>query len=139
MAYSETKSPTNYDLAWTLIDGKRYWTVLITQVEVDPAAAATHEWEIEVPSYATILEQRVVVTDDAGGTVTSITPQLGLAEGWTEDDEDHLLTLTPSPAGLAAISYEQPTFACPNNVLRGRAVPDAAGGTIVTRITLREG
>lgn len=136
MAYSITTT-TVFDIK---VGRRRVVCYDVTQVEVDTGAAATHEWEVETPGQLVeLLEQRVVVTDDAGGTVTSITPQLGLAEGWTEHDEDHLLTLTPDPAAIYAVSYEQPTFACPSNVLRGRAVPDAAGGTIVTRITLREG
>lgn len=138
MAYSITLDPlTTGD--WTMIDRHKYITVTITQVAVDPAVLAEHEWSLEVPPYVTVMEQRVVVTDDAGGAVTSITPELGLASGWATDDENHLLTLTPAVAGLRAASFEQPAFAVPNGTLYGRAVPDVAGGTIKTTITLREG
>ena len=138
MAYSITLDPLTTG-SWTMIDRHKYLTVEITQAAVDPAVTAEHEWSLDVPPYVTVLEHRVVVTDDAGGAVTSITPELGLASAWVTDDANHLLTLTPAVAGLVATSFEQPAFAVSGGTLYGRAVPDAAGGTIKTRITLREG
>jgi len=81
----------------------------------------------------------VYVTDDNGGAVTGVTPELGVASGWTSDTLDHRLTLTPSPAAIYASSYERPAFSVPGGTLYGRPVPNTAGGTMKTRISFVEG
>lgn len=139
MAYSVTYTPTDKTADWTLVQGRKYFTVEIEQAEVDPAVDAEHEWSLDVPEYIEILEYSVEVTNDAGGTVTGVTPELGVATGWTSDTLNHRVTLTPSPASTYAASYERPAFSVPGGTLYGRPVPNTSGGTIKTRITFAEG
>ncbi len=139
MAYSATYSPANKTTTSWLIGGRRYFEVTITQVEVDPSDPDEHEWSLNVPPFIEVLAYQVEVTDDNSGAVTGVTPQLGVAAGWTADTADHRLTLTPDPAALYAASYEQPVLPVTGGVLYGRPVPNIAGGTMVTRIVFAEG
>lgn len=141
MAYSATYDPADMDSPKLYKDGRRIWTIEITQAEVNPAVAAQHEWSLEVPNIITILEHIVEVTDDNSGAVTEVAPELGVASEWTADTSDQRLAWdwgvdTP---GLYAASFEQRTISVPGGSLYGRAVPDAAGGTIKTTITFVEG
>lgn len=140
MAYGVTYSPSQKAKTWTHEAGRKFYEVTITQTEVDPAVKAEHQWSIDLPKICTVLRHTVEVTDDAGGTVTQVAPELGVDDGWTADTVDQVSkwdwgTGTP---GLFADSRTELVVSSAGT-LYGRAVPNVSGGTIVTRLLIMEG
>lgn len=140
MAYDVDYSPAQKASSWTHEGGRKFFEFTITQTEVDPATPAEHQWSVQVPKVFTVLRHTVEVTDDNGGAVTQVDPETGVADGFSADTvaQASQWDWGDDTPGLYADSRTELVVLC-DGTFYGRPVPDAAGGTIVTRLLIMEG